>query len=284
MTTGRRAAVLGSPIAHSLSPVLHRAAYAAMGLVGWRYDAIEVGDADGLRELVASCDDSWAGLSLTMPLKRLVQPLLSEQSEVARATGSVNTVLFTAEGLVGDNTDVEGLVHALGESGVVGAERAVVLGGGATAASAVAALVRLGCANPQVVVRSVDRAAAVAATGDALGATVRLRPWDDAPAALAQADVVVTTVPVSGHAAVVAAIDAAAARPGLLLDVTYDPWPTPAAARWTAGGGRAVGGFGMLLHQAAAQVRLMTGREPDVEAMRAAGRAALAQDGDQPGR
>ena len=279
MTIGRRAAVLGRPIAHSLSPVLHRAAYASLGLTEWRYDAVEVGDADGLRRLVASCDGSWAGLSLTMPLKRLVQPLLRRQSRLAEATGSVNTVLFTPDGLVGDNTDVEGLVRALGEAGTTQVSRAVVLGGGATAASAVAALVQLGCPSPQVVVRSVERAAAVEATGRALGATVRLRPWGDAPGALQRADVVVTTVPVSGGDAVVAAIDTAADTPGLLLDVTYDPWPTPAAGRWTARGGRAAGGFGMLLHQAAAQVRLMTGLEPDVEAMRAAGEVALAQAG-----
>lgn len=282
--TGRRAAVLGHPIAHSLSPVLHRAAYASLGLADWRYDAVDVGDAAALSRFVASCDASWAGLSLTMPLKRLVQPLLRRQSPLAVATGSVNTVLFTPDGPVGDNTDVEGLVRALADRGVDRAERAVVLGGGATAASAVAALAQLGCASPRVVVRSVQRAAEVAATGAALGAQVRLEPWDAAPAALAAADVVVTTVPVSGSREVVAAIDAATATPGLLLDVTYDPWPTPAAARWTARGGRAVAGFAMLLHQAVAQVRLMTGLEPDVEAMRAAGEATLAQGGRTSGR
>jgi shikimate dehydrogenase len=124
----------------------------------------------------------------------------------------------------------------------------------------------------------------VAATGAALGAPVRLEPWDAAPAALGEADVVVTTVPVSGSAEVVAAVDAATVTPGLLLDVTYDPWPTPAASRWTARGGRAVGGFGMLLHQAVAQVRLMTGLEPDVEAMRTAGEATLAQESRASGR
>ncbi|KQX66722.1 shikimate dehydrogenase [Angustibacter sp. Root456] len=282
--TVRRAAVLGSPIAHSLSPVLHRAAYASLGLTDWRYDAVEVGDEAALRRFVEACDGSWAGLSLTMPLKRLVQPLLRRQSPQAVATGSVNTVLFTADGLVGDNTDVEGLVRALTESGVARAERAVVLGGGATAASAVAALAQLGCASPRVVVRSVQRAAEVSVTGAAVGVRVRLEPWDAAPAALAEADVVVTTVPVSGSGEVVAAVDAATVTPGLLLDVTYDPWPTPAASRWTARGGRAVGGFGMLLHQAVAQVRLMTGLEPDVEAMRTAGEATLAQEGRASGR
>src|SRR4051794_35989043 len=102
--TGRRAAVLGSPIAHSLSPVLHRAAWAALGLDDWQYDAVEIANAPELARFVRGCDDSWVGLSLTMPLKRWVQPLLSRQSELALATGSVNTVVFrSGRGPSGDN-------------------------------------------------------------------------------------------------------------------------------------------------------------------------------------
>ena len=277
----RRAGVLGRPIAHSLSPVLHRAAYASLGLDDWRYDAYEVGDDQALRAFIAECDDSWAGLSLTMPLKRLVQPLLVEVSDVAAATGSVNTVVFTPAGPAGDNTDVVGLERALGEVGVERATQAVVLGGGATAASAAASLARLGCSEPLVVVRSPERARQVVAAGEACGVDVRLASWDDAPTALARAEVVVSTVPAGGQDAVVAAVGAAAGVSGVLLDVTYDPWPTPAAAAWQRRGGTAVGGFGMLLHQAVEQVRLMTGRRPDVEAMRDAGLAALAQGGSQ---
>jgi shikimate dehydrogenase len=284
VTTVRRAAVLGSPIAHSLSPVLHRAAYVSLGLDGWTYEAFDVADEASLRRFVADCDGTWAGLSLTMPLKRLVQPLLSEVSPIAAATGSVNTVLFTARGLTGDNTDVDGLTQALREVAVTRAQQAVVLGGGATAASAVASLGRLGCASPHVVVRSEARAAPVLAAGAALGLRVRLASWEDAPALLSQADVVVTTVPVSGQDVVTAAVRAASGTAGLLLDVTYDPWPTGAARAWQERGGAAVGGFGMLLHQAVAQVRAMTGGEPDVEAMRRAGLAALAQGGHEPGR
>ncbi len=273
--------MLGSPIAHSLSPVLHRAAYGSLGLSGWRYDAVEVGDAEALERFVAGCDDTWAGLSLTMPLKRLVQPLLAEISPTARATGSVNTVVFTERGAVGDNTDVEGLVRALAEAGVEQVTRAVVLGGGATAASAVAALGRLGAVRPRVVVRSPERAADVVSAGEALGVDLRLEPWAAAPRLLAEAEVVVATVPASGQDAVVGAVRQATACPGLLLDVTYHPWPTAGAEAWRARGGAAVGGFGMLLHQAVAQVRLMTGRQPEAEAMRSAGLAALAQGGPE---
>lgn len=278
--SGRRAAVLGSPVSHSLSPVLHRAAYSSLGLDGWRYDAVEIADAEGLAAFVVGLDVSWAGLSLTMPLKRLVQPLLDDVSAVAVATGSVNTVVLTQGRATGDNTDVEGLVVALGEAGVSRCERGVVLGGGATAASAVAALGRLGCRSPAVVVRSPGRAAAVTQAGVALGLRVQVLPWDAAGAALAGAEVVVSTVPSSAHEAVVACVGEAAAaggRLGLLLDVTYDPWPTAVAGAWTRAGGTAVGGFGMLLHQAAAQVRLMTGLDPDVDAMRTAGLSELAR-------
>lgn len=279
MSGARRAAVLGSPVSHSLSPVLHEAAWRSLGLEGWRYDAVDIADAAELARFMAGLDPCWIGLSLTMPLKRLVQPLLDEVSQVAAATGSVNTVLLRGDRASGDNTDVEGLVAGLGESGVTGCRRGVVLGGGATAASAVAALGRLGCRAPVVVVRSPQRAAPVPAAGRALGLDVRLLAWAAASAELAAADVVVSTVPSSAHAGVVAAVHAAgerADRLGLLLDVTYEPWPSELAEAWQTVGGSAVGGLGMLLHQAVAQVRLMTGADPDVEAMRSAAYAELA--------
>jgi shikimate dehydrogenase len=267
--------VLGSPVAHSLSPALHRAAYASLGLDGWTYDAVEVADAAALEQLVRGLDGSWAGLSLTMPLKRLVQPLLDDVSELAVATGSVNTVVLAGGRASGHNTDVEGLVVALREAGADRCSRGVVLGGGATAASAVAALGRLGCADPAVVVRSAQRASVVVDAGSALGLDVRLAPWTDAARLLAGADVVVSTVPSSGHEQVVAAVAGAGAVDGLLLDVTYEPWPSAVARAWREAGGAATGGFAMLLHQAVEQVRLMTGQVPDVDAMRAAGLSEL---------
>jgi shikimate dehydrogenase len=254
--------------------VLHRAAYLSLGLPDWEYDAIEIGAPDDLRRFVTTRDGSWAGLSLTMPLKRWVQPVLGEVSELAAATGSVNTVVFhSGRAPSGHNTDVHGVRAALLEGGLTSCERGVVLGGGATASSAVAALGRLGCARPQVVVRSPQRAVDVAATGRALGVGVDLVGWSEAAALLEQADVVVSSVPSSAHEDV---RDVLPARVhGLLLDVSYHPWPSEVATAWRQRGGQAVSGFSMLLNQAAAQVRLMTGSDPEVAPMRAAGEAAL---------
>ncbi|MFE7121457.1 shikimate dehydrogenase, partial [Streptomyces sp. NPDC057654] len=140
---GRRAAVLGSPIAHSLSPALHRAAYAELGLAGWTYDSFDVTEA-ALPDFVASLGEGWAGLSLTMPLKRAVLPLLDAISDTAAAVEAVNTVVRTADGrLLGDNTDIPGMVAALRERGVERVESAAVLGAGATASAALAALARI---------------------------------------------------------------------------------------------------------------------------------------------
>ncbi|MGB8652666.1 MAG: shikimate dehydrogenase, partial [Mycobacteriales bacterium] len=134
-----RAAVLGSPIGHSLSPVLHRAAYAALGLQDWTYDAIEVLP-EGLASFLDGLGPEWAGLSLTMPLKQAVLPLLTSASELVGITGAANTVVLRDGERVGHNTDVEGMVAALREAGVASCDRAAVIGAGATAASALAAL------------------------------------------------------------------------------------------------------------------------------------------------
>jgi shikimate dehydrogenase len=282
-----RAAVLRTPGPHSLSPVLHRAAYAALGLSDWEYSARECDEA-ALPGLLAGLDGSWRGLSLTMPLKRAVMPLLDAVSPLATAVGGVNTVTWQgrsdgsagARRAVGDNTDVHGLVTALAEAGVAGpVGSAVVLGGGATACSAIAALRELGCAEPVVRVRSAARAGDLLAAAARLGVRPVLGPLDDVGAVLA-ADVVVCTLPADGGAAWAARLaDAAGGRKpeGVLLDVAYHPWPTAAAAAWGDLGGAAAGGFAMLLHQAAAQVRLMTGEEPPVAAMRAAGEEELAR-------
>lgn len=283
-----RAGVWGSPIEHSLSPALHRAAYTALEL-GWRYDLRDV-EADALPAAVAALGPDVAGLSLTMPLKAAVLPLLAEVSPLARAVGAVNTVLPLRPGRTGsplsplawrgENTDVAGIVAALAEVGVVRAGSAVVLGGGATAASAVAALARLGVREPVVRVRSPERAAGLVAVGARCGAAVHLAPWDDAASVAAEvcaADVVVSTAPAGAADVVAEAVAARAAAPrGALLDVVYAPWPTALASAWTASGARAASGFAMLVHQAAAQVELMTGRPAPLAAMRAAGEAELA--------
>jgi shikimate dehydrogenase len=282
--TGHRAAVLGHPVAHSLSPVLHRAAYVALGLTDWTYQAIDVDEPD-LPAFLAERGEGWVGWSITMPLKRAVRPLLVHEVELARRVGAVNTVLVTRGGLEGFNTDVHGMVAACTEAHIalsdMGTRRSgVVIGSGATAASALAALLELGCSDPVVHVRSSARSADLHAAADRLGVRVRTAPFDvDAiGASIRDADVVVSTLP-SGAAdpLAVQAAEAAAARRPVLLDVVYDPWPTVLAQAWSAVGAPVVGGFTMLLHQAWFQVELMTGRPAPLEAMRAAGEAALAE-------
>ncbi|HEU5157060.1 MAG TPA: shikimate dehydrogenase [Streptosporangiaceae bacterium] len=276
----KRAAVLGFPVAHSLSPVLHRAAYAALGLTGWTYEAIECREADLPRRLDAAAPregavagPAWAGLSLTMPLKRAVLPLLDEVSELAVAVGGANTVTFPGGRRVGDNTDVYGIATALAEGGVKAPTSALVLGGGATACSALAALRELGLPGATLVVREPARAAEATAAAARLGVAVTVRTFADL-AGLLPVDLVVSTLPKGAADPYAASIAAAGAA---VFDVVYAPWPTVLGAAAAAAGNLVVGGFPMLLHQAVRQVALMTGRaDVPVEAMRAAGEAALA--------
>jgi shikimate dehydrogenase len=283
MTDVRRAAVLGQPVGHSLSPVLHAAAYADLGLAGWSYGRVEIGDAPGLRAFVESLGPDWAGLSLTMPLKRLVQPMLDSQSATAQAVGSVNTVVLGEAGRSGHNTDVHGIVEALREGGVTGLAPggSVVLGGGATAASAVAALAALGDPEPTVVVRSRERSGEVLEAGERLGVHPRLAGFEDVDVeVLGECAAAVTTVPASGGGAVTSLLDRTGPVRGVLLDVVYEPWPTSVAVAWERAGGAVVGGFVMLLHQAVEQVRLFTGRQPSAAteaAMREAGLRELSR-------
>ena len=281
-----KAAVLGSPVAHSLSPVLHSAAHAALGLDDWTYTRREV-QADELAGVLASLGPGWAGLSLTMPLKHAALSLAEELSPLARDVGAVNTLVPLgdpgAAGPVrwrGENTDVHGIVSALWEAGAERASSAAVLGGGATATSALAALRELGVREPVVHVRSPQRAAALHDVAARLGVEPHVEAWERARGVL-DADVVVSTVPAGvadGLATAIAAPGAPRPR-GVLLDVVYSPWPTELARVWAERGGTVVGGFVMLLHQAGEQVHLMTGFPPPLEAMREAGEAALAARG-----
>ncbi|MFC5746689.1 shikimate dehydrogenase [Actinomadura rugatobispora] len=268
-----RAAVLGRPIEHSLSPVLHRAAYAAMGLDDWVYEAYEC-DETGLWGFLEGLDEEWAGLSLTMPLKRTALKLVDTVSDLAVAVGGANTIVLREGRRHGDNTDVHGIVAALTEAGLGAPASALVLGGGATAASALAALADLGLTKAGLAVRNPDRAAESMAAGERFGLALRIGALDRLPDLLG-VELVISTLPgiaADPYAAQVAASGAS------LFDVVYAPWPTTCAAAVEAAGGTVVGGFEMLLHQAARQVVLMTGREDvPVEAMRAAGEAELAR-------
>ena len=267
----RRCAVLGRPIAHSLSPALHRAGYRACGL-DWSYEAYDVGPAE-LPGFVADLDGSWRGLSLTMPLKRAVLPLLDELDERARQAGAVNTVLLDGGRRLGANTDVPGAAAAIRERSSAPVTRALVLGGGATAASVLLALADLGCREARLLVRSPERAR------DTLEAVAR-HPAPPAAEVLELA----TARPEDGWDIVVATLPAAAQTPGLaafatgapvVFDVGYDPWPTLLAAQ-VAADQVLVSGLDLLVHQAALQFTMMTGLPAPLAAMRTAGEQALA--------
>ncbi|SHN33824.1 shikimate dehydrogenase [Actinacidiphila paucisporea] len=273
MTAVRRAAVLGSPIAHSLSPVLHRAAYAAMGLADWRYDRFEV-DEEALPRFLDGLDPAeWAGLSLTMPLKRAVIPLLDGVSDTAASVEAVNTVVLGPDGRrSGDNTDIPGMLAALRERGVTTVASAAILGAGATASSALAALARICTGEVTAYVRGPARAAEMREWGTRLGVTVRTADWADAAKALDEPLVVATTPAGAADHLATAVPD----HPGTLFDVLYHPWPTPLATAWTDRAAPVVSGLDLLVHQAVLQVEQHTGRGGvPLAAMRAAGEAAL---------
>ncbi|WP_306320634.1 MULTISPECIES: shikimate dehydrogenase [unclassified Streptomyces] len=271
-TDVRRAAVLGSPIAHSLSPQLHIAAYKALGLDDWRYDRFETDEA-ALPAFLSGLGPEWAGLSLTMPLKRAVIPLLDEITETARSVEAVNTVVLTGDGRkVGDNTDIPGIVAALHERGVEKVESAAILGAGATASSALAALSRICTGEVVTYVRSEQRAEEMRGWGERLGVRVRAADWADAAGAF-EAPLVVATTPKGGTDHLVEAVPEGV---GTLFDVLYDPWPTPLAAAWERSGGAVVSGLDLLVHQAVFQFEQFTGEtRPVLAAMREAGVKAL---------
>jgi shikimate dehydrogenase len=277
---GHRAAVLGSPIAHSLSPVLHRAAYDALGLTDWSYDAYDVDEA-GLASFLSGLDPTWTGLSLTMPLKSVALDLADVVSEVASKVGAANTLLLHDGRRVADNTDVPGLTAALREQGADSIDRATVLGGGATARSALVALADI-AAQVTVLARSAHRVAALQATAAAAGVDLRVLDWSQPVDSLA-ASLVVNTTPAGAADVFVPLLPG---RPGLLFDVLYDPWPTPLAAAWSGSGGQVAGGLDLLVHQAVLQVALMTRAGVDIPALvpvlRAAGERALTERRSQP--
>ena len=253
-----RAAVLGHPVGHSLSPVLHAAAYETLGLPAeyGRHDVPEQ-DWEAFWTAARAAGD-WSGFSVTMPLKPLAARDADERTPLVAALGVANTLVRHPGGTVtADNTDVMGIMAALTAAGEIPADpRAVVLGGGATASAALAALHGLGASRVDAVVRSAHRVAALRDVARAVGTEVRVRPWEEASDALDGADVVVSTLPPRGA-------DELAARwrargpgvTGVLLDVAYDPWPSELAAAWHHAGGATAPGLDMLIFQAVDQVR-----------------------------
>ncbi len=263
-----RAAVLGRPVGHSLSPLLHRAAYAALGLTDWTYDALDVG-ADDLPVLLAGLGEEWRGFSVTMPCKQAAADVADVVEPLPRLLHAANTLVRTDAGWRAENTDVTGIGMALQLAGVEQVERAAILGAGGTAAAAAVALASLGAEHVDVVVREPVRAGDLLRVLDTLDVPTTVVSLTSA---VVEAEVVVSTVPVGGQEAV-AALPWTAGQ--TVLDVLYDPWPTPLATAVTAAGGSVIGGLEMLFWQATAQVELMTGQRAPLVARRGASDAAV---------
>lgn len=258
-----------------MSPVLHRAAYRSLGL-GWDYSAHEV-TADQLPGFLGSLDRQWRGLSVTMPLKRPAAQLCDVVEPAARELSAVNTVILEADGSrCGYNTDITGFVRSLQASGFDAVGSAVIVGAGATAGSALAAVRDLGAHDVTVVARSVKRAAGFVDLGSRLGVVVQLRSLESLKfpeplAGMRPADVVISTVPPEAQQAYAARLAAVAP---VVFDVIYAPWHTPLLRAAEEAERMAIHGFDLLLHQAGRQVELMTGATAAPLAdMRAAGLA-----------
>ena len=267
-----RCAVLGSPIAHSLSPALHRAAYAHLGL-DWTYDAVEV-EVSGLRAFIEALDDTWRGLSLTMPLKRAVVPLVESVDDWARLAGVANTVLLEDGRRLGFNTDVPGATAAIVERVPAPVRSAVVIGGGATATSLLLALAEQGLRTATLLVRDEARAVETMTAVATHPRAPQLSVSTIAGAIALEADMVVSTVPA---AAQTPELMAACSDIPSVFEAVYDPWPTPLAQAALDSGRPLVSGLDLLAHQAVLQVDLMTGEPVPVDLVRDAGQDELAR-------
>ena len=273
------AAVIGSPIEHSLSPVIHRAAWAQLGIDGWEYRRLEQ-DTDSLPPFIGGLGGDCAGLSVTMPCKQAVMPLLDVIDPLASAVGAVNTVVPSSGVLAGFNTDVTGIASAIRRA-CSQADRAlptsaVVLGARATASSALAALGELGIVTSIVAARRFGGPGSVVAASSRLGVSIDQVLWSDRDAvlrAVSGADLVISTLP-AGVADPLA--EQMSVREGqVLLDVVYSPRETALRSAFERKGGIVAEGTDMLIFQAAAQVQLMTGRTPKTDVMRGALEAEL---------
>jgi shikimate dehydrogenase len=263
-----RAAVLGRPVAHSLSPVLHRAAYEALGLTDWIYDALDIG-ADDLPVLLAGLGPEWRGFSVTMPCKQAAVDVADVVEPLPRLLHAANTLIRTDAGWRAENTDVGGVGMALQLAGIAEVGAATIVGAGGTASAAAVALASLGAEHVDVVVRDPSRAGDVSRVLGALAVPFTVTTLGDAGL---DAPLVVSTVPITAQPELVHL----PWRGGhTVLDVLYAPWPTPLAQRVTAVGGTVASGLDVLFWQATAQVEMMTGLPAPIAAMRDALDAAL---------
>lgn len=283
----RSFAVLGSPVAHSLSPVMHRAAHAALGVADARYEAIDVPAGTLAEALARGAGRRLAGASVTMPLKREAFDLAVEHDAISAELGIANTLLRRPDGTWrAENHDVHGIARSLRDHGAERIGTAAVIGSGATALSAVTALSGLGAREIALTARSPEKLAPLVAAARAAGADARVVPWERALEVLA-ADVVVSALALPGARRIAESMAAApsdAPRPRLLLDVLYDPWPAPVAAAAALRGTEVASGLEMLAHQAARQVESMLGVPvaPVAAMLRAAEEALAARAGSAP--
>jgi shikimate dehydrogenase len=270
--------ILGWPVAHSLSPAIHGAAFRSLGL-DWVYLRFDVQPPSlgaavaGLRALGA------VGANVTRPHKETDIEHLDDLSGDAHAIAAVNTIQRLGDRLIGHNTDVDGFVRMVDEdAGMdVSGARCLVLGAGGASRAVVTGLARLRVGTVTVAARNILRAESVASVG--ADGIVTVKAWEEAVAALADYDVIVNATPLgmSGEAAV--AREGALTSSHVVFDLVYDPPTTPLMRSTRAAGGLAWSGLGMLVHQAAATFKIWTGVEPPIEAMSAAALHALARRG-----
>ncbi len=268
----RNFGVLGRPIGHSQSPALHRAAISALGIDA-AYGSTEVTESE-LAGFLESLGDTWTGLSLTMPLKQVVRPMLARECATSTLTGAVNTAVRRQDGWEGYNTDVWGATTAIRQQWGTEFRRAILLGAGATASSLVVSMHDLGVESLDIVVRDPSRTDDVQAVARHLGIDVRVAPFGQS---LDSADLVVSSLPASAALTpeIVGGLDAVA-----LFDVVYEPWPSALGKEWAARGLRSISGLHMLLWQAVRQARIFYGESvdeplPDEEVVVTAMRAAV---------
>ena len=259
VTAARRFAVVGAPIAHSLSPTLHRAAYACLGVTDAHYGRHEVPAGELEDFLRAGAGRALDGLSVTMPGKPEAFALAAEADSTSRALGVANTLIRRADGAWrAENHDVHGIVAALADHGARSLRTGGVLGSGATALSAVAALLELGAGTVLLTARSAEKLDPLARFATAHGASVERIAWE-AHHQVLRADAVVSALSAQGASAVAAQWRArrTLTPPAVLLDVLYDPWPAPIAGVVADAGGEVADGLEMLAHQADMQLRSM---------------------------
>jgi shikimate dehydrogenase len=271
---GRRVAIIGKPVSHSLSPPMHNAGFTEVGLTDWEYTRLEVDEAD-LAGFLASVGPEWIGFSLTMPLKEEALEVADHVDPLAATLGAVNTLIRGADGWTAYNTDAPGMDQALRAAGINTARRMAILGGGGTARAALGAAKTLG-AEVTAFVRRPQVADELRPVAHALGLGFTVEGWSRVSDAV-EFDIVVSTVPKGASDALAVA---AWAPPTVVFDVVYDPWPTAITAGAQRAGCAIVSGLDLLYWQALPQFELFTGRQAPAGVMRT---ALLEAAGARPG-